>query len=639
MSHPTPPEPGPIVADEFATVVPADTPWHSGLPAALPAHFGRFTLERLLGKGGMGAVYLAQDAQLERLVALKFPHGSSSPDDRERFLREARAAAAVTHPNLCPVHDACEVDGIAYLVLAYIEGEPLSALIKREPLPPRVAARLTAQVARALQAAHCHGILHRDLKPANVMITPDGRPVVLDFGLARRAPDTGDLPLTHTGVRVGTPPYMAPEQVNAEPLTPACDIYGLGVLLYETLTGQLPFTGPLGALFAKIITTPPPPPSNLRPGLDPGLEAVCLRALAKEPAARFATMEAFAAALEPFAHESVAVPPLAKPAQTPVPVAGEGARLQLAARYYMEKRTEDGVRQAIATYRHLLDADPACAPAWAGLASAYRLLSVWGHAAPTAACPKARAAALRAVTLDGTLGEAYSTLAAVQLEYDWDLTAAEATFHQALALAPASAEVLMQYGKCLACLGRFDEAIAALRRAEELDPLSPTASNALGRHGYLLARRYDEAVRQFQKSLETEPGFWLSHRFLGWAQLFRGDHAAALAAFEAARRCNDGPMTQVGVAYAHAAAGRPAPARAALAALTPLADTNPIVPDACGLLCIGLGDRGAALTWLYRAAEGRSEWLSKIAVDPMLDALRGEPRFVELRGRVKGIAG
>src|SRR4051794_21584639 len=176
----------------------------SAVPAPLPAQFGRYRLEKLLGKGGMGAVYLAHDTQLDRPVALKVP--AFGPDDgglRERFFREARAAATLNHPNLCPVYDVGEQGGVLFLTMAFIEGKPLSAYVRADkPLAPNQAAALVRVMARALQEAHDRGVIHRDLKPANVMIGRKNQPVVMDFGLARRA--TGqDERLTQSGALMG----------------------------------------------------------------------------------------------------------------------------------------------------------------------------------------------------------------------------------------------------------------------------------------------------------------------------------------------------------------------------------------------------------------------------------------------------
>jgi predicted Ser/Thr protein kinase len=268
-----------------------------GTLAELPAQFGRYRLDRLLGKGGMGAVYLAHDTQLDRQVALKVPMIAHDEGElRERFFREARAAATLHHPNLCPVYDIGEQDGVVYLTMAYIEGESLADYLRaHQPFPMREAAELVRLMATALQEVHDHGIIHRDLKPGNVLMSRRQGPVIMDFGLARRSASK-DQRLTHTGAVLGTPAYMSPEQVNHDvaAMGPGCDIYSLGVILYELLTNRPPFDGPLGVLLAQVVLDNPPPPTQLRLDLDPALEAICLKALAKRPADRYPSMRAFA---------------------------------------------------------------------------------------------------------------------------------------------------------------------------------------------------------------------------------------------------------------------------------------------------------------------------------------------------------
>lgn len=273
--------------------------------ADMPERFGRYHILRQLGQGGMGAVYLAMDTQLDRKVALKVPHFSPTdgPEVLERFYREARSAATFSHPNLCPVYDVGQIDGRNFLTMAYIEGKPLAEVIgNKKPVAERATAALVRKVALALEEAHKKGVVHRDLKPSNIMINQRREPVVMDFGLARRA-KMEDARLTQSGVVLGTPAYMAPEQISGDPdaIGLSCDIYSLGVILYELLTGSLPFRGPtMMSVMAQALTDPPEPPSQRRPGLDPKMEAVCLKAMAKKPEDRYASMSELAAALAEF---------------------------------------------------------------------------------------------------------------------------------------------------------------------------------------------------------------------------------------------------------------------------------------------------------------------------------------------------
>lgn len=260
----------------------------------LPVHFGRYRIIRRLGSGGMGSVYLAEDSQLERRVAIKLPHHDVTNDSQiiDRFFREAKVAAALNHPRLCAVYDMGKVDGLYYLSMEYIDGQPLSSIILSDKtISDDWIVSLIRKMAMALQEAHEHGIVHRDLKPSNVMINRCGEPVITDFGLAQRRVQQGTR-LTHSGVILGTPAYMSPEQVDGDlkRMGPASDIYSLGVILYELLTRKLPFQGSAAAVIGQIMTQDPTPISTHRPDVDPVLEAVCNKMIAKCIEDRFGSM-------------------------------------------------------------------------------------------------------------------------------------------------------------------------------------------------------------------------------------------------------------------------------------------------------------------------------------------------------------
>lgn len=270
----------------------------------LPEQFGRYRILKRLGVGGMGTVYLATDTQLGREVAIKVPHFSDGdgPDVIARFYREARAAATLRHPNICPIFDVSQQDGVHFMTLGYIGGRPLSDLVAgvsgKRP-DERRAAGIICKLAETLAEAHAHGIVHRDLKPSNIMIDDRGEPIVMDFGLAQRIDDSATR-LTHTGSLIGTPAYMAPEQVRGElqVMGPSCDIYSLGVILYELLVGRRPFSGTLATVLYQIVHEDPSPPNEVRTGIDSQLSVICLRAIAKRPENRFRSMSELSAALQ-----------------------------------------------------------------------------------------------------------------------------------------------------------------------------------------------------------------------------------------------------------------------------------------------------------------------------------------------------
>ena len=311
----------PLALSDSPTATLPQHPAAAGRGAPPPAFstFGRFELLEVLGEGGFGMVFRARDPQLDREVAIKIPKEGvlSRPEDRERFIREGQAAATVQHPNLCPVYEAGEVDGRPYIVMALIEGQPLSKVLERSGrIPERSAAATIRKLAAALQAAHQKGIIHRDLKPSNVIIDRKGQPVIMDFGLSRRL-DPNVATLTQSGAILGTPAYMAPEQALAQAaqIGPATDVYALGMILYEMLAGERPFTGDLATVLAQVASVEPKPPSALRPDVDPRLEAICLKAISKNIADRYRSMRELAAALGEYLK---ATDPAAKTVQTAV---------------------------------------------------------------------------------------------------------------------------------------------------------------------------------------------------------------------------------------------------------------------------------------------------------------------------------
>lgn len=272
------------------------------------ARLSNYRLERLLGSGGMGSVYLARDLALDRDVAIKFiaPDKAADASARHRLVREARAAAALDHPNICGVHEVIvEPDGRAAIVMQYVEGETLADTLRRGPLEVRFALSVASDLAKALVAAHKRGIIHRDIKPQNVIITPEKQAKLLDFGVARQheiattthGADTTTV-VTTPGVIVGTPAYMSPEQAQQLPIDGRSDLFSLGAVLYECLTGKRPFTGrsPLDVLGA-VLHQQPPNVSSLRPELSEQHDEVCRRLLAKHPDDRFRSAEELLGAL------------------------------------------------------------------------------------------------------------------------------------------------------------------------------------------------------------------------------------------------------------------------------------------------------------------------------------------------------
>ncbi|MEX2420796.1 MAG: protein kinase [Actinomycetota bacterium] len=261
------------------------------------SEFAGYRIESMLGRGGMGVVYLAEHLGMGRKVALKVLAPDLAEDERfrERFVRESRLAASLEHPNIVPIHEAGEVDGVLYIAMRYVEGSDLKQAIRDQGrLEPLRTSAIVDQVASALDAAHARGLVHRDVKPANVLLTPDDHAYVSDFGLTKRAVSVSGL--TETGQLIGTIDYVAPEQIKGDPVDHRADVYSLGCLLFECLTGHAPYPRDIevGVLWAHV-ETPPPSLTEERPDLPPAVDDVVALAMAKDPAERTAAAGAVAA--------------------------------------------------------------------------------------------------------------------------------------------------------------------------------------------------------------------------------------------------------------------------------------------------------------------------------------------------------
>jgi serine/threonine-protein kinase len=266
---------------------------------ALPRQIGKYRLDAILGRGAMGVVYRAFDPLIERTLALKtVQHRPGDADGAEELLRrfrtEAQAAGRLMHPNIVAVHEYGEANDVAWIAMEFVDGRPLSELSSQQACAlPQVLAWMRDLLA-ALDYSHAHGVVHRDIKPANLLVTRDGRIKVGDFGIARIESST----LTQTGAMLGTPSYMSPEQFRGEAIDSRSDLFSAGVVLYQLLTGQRPFSGTTAAVMQQVLTHSPAPPSRVNRLLPAALDAVVMRALAKTPEARFTDAAAFLQALE-----------------------------------------------------------------------------------------------------------------------------------------------------------------------------------------------------------------------------------------------------------------------------------------------------------------------------------------------------
>jgi serine/threonine protein kinase len=311
--------------DDAAGACPADGAERAavGQDSLLGTTIGSWRVARMLGAGGMGRVYVAVQPQIGARVAIKVlkRESAADPDVVERFFNEARAVNMIKHEAIVDVIDLGRLpDGAPYIVMEFLDGASLGAIVRRDKrLPLGTLARIVGEVLAALEAAHGKSIIHRDLKPDNVYVSPSGRVTVLDFGIAKLAAGTDSMRSTQTGSLLGTPAYMSPEQARSQPLDARADLYSVGVMLYEAATGTLPFVAQnLFDLLQMHVTKPPRPPRELEPEIPQAFEAVILRALAKDPADRFASAAEMRTALmeatrdlPQLALSSIVIPPAA----------------------------------------------------------------------------------------------------------------------------------------------------------------------------------------------------------------------------------------------------------------------------------------------------------------------------------------
>jgi serine/threonine-protein kinase len=757
----------------------------------------RYPIERAIGRGGMATVYLARDLKHHRPVAVKVLHPQLTAGlGTERFLREIRIEAALQHPHILPLHDSGEVDGFLYYVMPFVAGESLrDRLTRAGRLPFDETLRITQDVAEALSYAHEHGVVHRDIKPENILLS-NGHALVADFGIAKAVAAAGDEKLTETGWGMGTPAYMSPEQIVGAPADARADIYGLGCVVYELLSGSPPFIGDNArAMFARHQLEPPPPLRQARPDLPEHVEVALRTALAKNPDERYSTAPELVRGLSgahrqprrmarrPFPGRraglvgvgilllagagvvagrrwtsaagpqvvSVGVVPivdldrdssqaylseglteelgtrlanirdlrvisrhtmqvLGARGMTAAEIGRElgldavvtgslqrvgdtvrltaqligarddraiwagsfgGSRADLLrmqrevawsvgeylvghsgerrdssagdpaavdayvrGRYWWGKRNGPALLQSIQFFGQALDADPRFAPAYSGMADAYVQLGYQSLLAPDDAFPKAAAAGRKALELDSSLAEPHATLAYYNLYYAWDWPSAEREFKLALARNPSYATGHEWYGLFLTAMGRFDEALAEERLAQQLDPLSVAVTATAG---WVLHYRgsQDEAERIMRQALRADSSFGLGRFYLGRVLQAKGEYDSAVAQFDriAVPQRSLVP-TIAGLANLYAVMGRRDEARAILRRLDSLSRHQYVTSYGVAVVHAALGSPDSAFHWLDRAIRERTHWLVWLNRDPRWKPLREDPRFLAAVRRV-----
>lgn len=783
-------------------------------PASLVGtRIGAYEIVRELGRGGMATVYLANDARHRRSVALKLLHSdASSVVGGERFRREIEVLAQLQHPHILPLYDSGESNGRLYYVMPLVSGETLRERIARVgPLPLAEVRRLVADVSAALDYAHRRGVVHRDVKPANILVD-DEHATVADFGIAHRAVEVETGELTATGIVIGTPAYMSPEQSTASrQLDSRSDVYSLGCVLYEMLTGKPPFQAPTAhEIIGKHLRDPVPSACAIRPSLPPAIDAVLRQAMAKRPDERFASTRELAYALEAALDGSVissggapvrrdpavfrarastrarqwivsgvfaaaatgagflgwnawngtngdarapaiAILPFANMSADPASeyfsdglteeltaalaqlgrirvaprtaafaykgrnlpmrqisaelgvsrileasVRRDGDRLTIVARLYdtendsllwqdryernwgsvlalqtelagaiaealelnllpadrerlaerhtasaeafdryllgrhfFDLRTAASLEEAETHFKQALAIDPEYARAHAGLADTYSIRAWTGGAAPAELFALARQSAERAIALDSTLAEAHMSLGIIHTFHTWDWAAAEREMAQAIALDSTLSQTWFFRSWGLVAQGRMDDAMAALQRARQLEPLS-LITNA--RIATLLSwmRRFAAADSVLLRTLEIDPGYPVARVQRAKVLSVLGRHAEAIASLP--------PDTvrlgsyEAGIAgFVYARAGQ---RQAALAAARRLEERSYVPAEGMAGIYAGLGDLDAAYDWLNRAIETRGLGLIFLAAEPMYDALREDPRYPDVIRRI-----
>ena len=639
----------------------------------------RYVIEGELGRGGMATVWLARDRRHDRPVAIKVLHSElAGAIGIDRFVREVRLTAKLQHPGVVPVFDsgvlpATDDVALPWYAMAYVPGESLRVRLEREVhLPVDEAVRIARDVAAALHGAHQQRIIHRDVKPENIILA-DGRVYVVDFGISKALFETGDDRLTSTGLSLGTPAYMSPEQATAGTLDARSDQYSLACVLYEMLVGEPPVTGPNAqAIIARRLADPVRPMRSVRSTVPEHIEAAVLRALERVPADRFPDIATFSAALEnsgatidsrksrrsrrsAFALSVLVLVVIsaaswavygrfAASASPKGPTSRDStlrALYQRGLRGYA-LRTPAGAADAIQSFKAAIARDSTFAPAWSGLANTYvQALGrrfVFPGIVQDSVLQLAVAALNQALALDSTNSETWTSRATVSRMVDrTDMSHAIRAARKAIALDSTNVLAWQTLAITLADTGDMNAAFDAWRQCVRRNP-SFTECLAFLALAYYWRGQYDSAAVWADSAVAVEPNYLLGRTSVGQVAVERGDFTRAIAAFEAARRLTtdvEVVNTLAGRAYAEARANDFTSARATLRVADSLATTYSPPPAHTAVYLahayVALGDANRAIAWLARYRIPRDQHFQlHLRCDPAFAAIANDRRYRSL---------
>jgi tetratricopeptide (TPR) repeat protein len=605
----------------------------------------RYVIERELGQGGMASVWLARDRRNDRAVAIKVLHAElAGAIGVDRFVREIRLTARLGHPSIVEVLDSGILPAIVdvplpWYAMPHIPGESLRARLARDTqLPIDEAVRIAREVADALHVAHRQGIVHRDIKPENIILS-DGRVFVVDFGIAKALLETGAERLTSTGLAIGTPMYMSPEQATAAPVDAHTDQYSLAAVLYEMLVGEPPVTGPnMQAIIARRLTAPARPIRTVRPTVPEPVEAVVLRALERLPADRFPDIATFAAELAT-ASASIGVRDGRRVRRSRVAIGAVALVVVVAAAVWMarasraatstrgvdpevvalyqkgmrayDRRTSAGALDAIHSFNAAVAGDSNYARGWVGLAKTYvrvyeRRFDVLGIT-PDSVLRLAVNAADHALVADSADAQSWAAQAVVRRNIDpTDVRPGMRAARRAIALDSADGPAWHFLAVSLAESGHMDSALVTWREGVRRAPRY-TQGLAFVALGYWWHKQFDSAKVWADSVVAVDPNYLLGRTALGGILSDLGDQPRAIATFEAARRLSGDveiPNALAGRAIAEAHAGRLDDARATMREADSLAlrylPTPLHTAVFLGAAYAQLGDVERALSWLKR---------------------------------------